>query len=37
MKAVITENMNCLAETTALTGLYSAMLYLGSQFVMTLI
>ncbi len=37
MKAVITENMNCLAETTALTGLYCALLYMGSQFVMAII
>lgn len=32
MKAVIKQNMNCMAETTALTGLYSGLLYLGSQF-----
>jgi hypothetical protein len=37
MKVVITENLNCMAETTALTGFYCALLYMGSQFVMAVI
>ena len=36
MKAVITQNMNTMVETTALTGLYSALLYIGSQFAITM-
>ena len=36
MKAVITQNMNTMVETTALTGLYSGLLYLGAQLAITM-
>jgi hypothetical protein len=36
MKALISQNMNTMVETTALTGLYSALLYMGAQFAITM-
>ncbi len=37
MKALVNDNMNCMIETIALTGLYAGLLYLGSQFLLTLV
>lgn len=37
MKAMLSENMSSMIETTVLTGAYSILLYLGVQFVLTIV
>lgn len=37
MKAAISQNVTCAVETAAITGLYSAILFAGSQLVIAIV